>query len=100
MEFHRQKKSELILRFHLFKAILLIKELRDFLWFHGMSTFVGYLMPIPFYTYIKYIISKTHFVDNIFKQASCSFFFFAISNNLVLHKYRLNVNSSISNNSV
>ena len=27
-------------------------------WFYGISTIVGYLMPNPFYTYIKYMISK------------------------------------------
>ena len=25
-------------------------------WFYGISTIVGYLMPNPFYTHIKYII--------------------------------------------
>ena len=36
-------------------------------WFYGISTIVGYLMPNPFYTFILNIHdSKTHFKDNIF----------------------------------
>ena len=27
-------------------------------WFYGISTIVGHLIPNPFYTYIKYMISK------------------------------------------
>ena len=27
-------------------------------WFHGISTIVGYLIPNPVYTYIKYMICK------------------------------------------
>ena len=27
-------------------------------WFYGISTIVGHLMPNPFYTYIKYMIYK------------------------------------------
>ena len=27
-------------------------------WFYGISTIVGHLMPNPLYTYIKYMVSK------------------------------------------
>ena len=42
-------------------CILVVMEGLPFLglvWFYGILTIVGYLMPIPFYTYIKYMISK------------------------------------------
>ena len=42
-------------------------------WFYGISTLVGHLMPNPFYTYVKYDL-LTNFEDNIFKQAWDRFF--------------------------
>ena len=30
----------------------------DLVWFYGILTIVGHLMPSDFYTYIKYMISK------------------------------------------
>ena len=43
--------------------------------FHSLSTIVGHLMPNAIYTYILDIHDlKTHFVDNIFKQAWAHFF--------------------------
>ena len=41
-------------------------------WFYGISTIVGYLMPNPVYTYIKYIICK-RFVDNILNEPELIF---------------------------
>ena len=42
--------------------------------FYGISTLVGHLMPNPFYTFIKYIISKHILENNIFKQTLADFF--------------------------
>ena len=86
-------------------------------WFYGISTIVGYLMPNPVFTY-KYMICK-HFLIHTVKGSNSS-----ISNNSILHKLtklnssnycyisltiQLNINhlsrhkwsnSSISNNSI
>ncbi len=43
-------------------------------WFYGISTIVGYLMPDPFYKYIKYMISK-HILKMIFlNKPECIYF--------------------------
>ena len=52
----------------------------DLLWFYGISTIVGYLMPNPLYTYILNIYDKwTHFVDNIFKRAWAYLFYIQLN---------------------
>ena len=38
--------------------IVSVKVWSDFIRFNGISTIVGHLMPNPFYTYIKYMISE------------------------------------------
>ena len=43
-------------------------------WFYGISTIIGYLMLNPLYTYMLNIYMKTHFVNNIFKQAWVNLF--------------------------
>ena len=41
----------------------------ELLWFHGISTIVGYLKPNPLYTYILNVNDLSiHFVDNMFKR--------------------------------
>ena len=47
------------LKLTLYHILLVVEGLSNGLvWFYGISTIVGYLMPNPFYTYIKYMISK------------------------------------------
>ena len=54
------------------KLFLRSHSLIDLVWFYGISTFAGYLMPNPLYVYIfiKYIYDLwIHFVNNILKWA-------------------------------
>ena len=92
-------------------------------WFYGISTIVDHLRPNHFYTYIN-MISKQILKIRLLNEIELGFlhivkWFHLISNNSVLHKYRLLLtqlviglnrvfclhtirctNSSISNNSV
>ena len=58
---------------------------------YGISTIVGYLMPNPFYRYIKYTISR-HFDDKISKRARVNFFLHIIK---WFHLFLFNTNKSI-----
>ena len=57
-------------------------------WFYGISTIVGYLMPIFLYVYIEYMI-------NIFKQAWANFFHIVKWFHLFLSNTQLNVKKKL-----
>ena len=65
-----------------------------FVWFYGISTIVGYLMPSSFYTYIKYMNSNAICIKH-FKTSIISFFAYW---QLFFIYTELNINISIWNN--
>ena len=60
-------------------------------WFYGILTIVGYIMPNPFYTYISNIWYLKHFVNKIFKRA-CVHFLHTVK---WFHLFLSNMNNSI-----
>ena len=53
--------------FKIIKFFLIYLEIMNLrlglVWFYGISTIVGYLMPNPFYTYIKYMIIYQYYIN-------------------------------------
>ena len=63
----------------------------NLVWFYGILSIVGYLMPNSFYTYILDMNDFfTHFVDNIFKR-NWSHFFFCIQLNGFIYFYLIRI---------